>query len=134
MEWHAELEALVRERPEDDSVWSVLEDWTLERGDLRARIIERLNAGDEPGAQNAIWALEEALFGVSRTTRSTSPTCRNDFGLRSRTSNSGSETAASSVKRRAPPERKDAFTSMGNEEDEAARGLQAWWPHGSLVE
>ncbi|MDP1916170.1 MAG: hypothetical protein Q8L14_07985 [Myxococcales bacterium] len=64
MDWNAELEALVREHPEDDSVWSVLQDWTLERGGLRARIIERLQAGDEPGAQEAVWELEEVLFGA----------------------------------------------------------------------
>lgn len=64
MDWNAELEALVRENPEDDSVWAVLEDWTLERGDLRARIIERLNAGDERGAQEATWVLESELFGA----------------------------------------------------------------------
>lgn len=64
MDWNAELEALVREHPEDDSVWSVLEDWTLERGGLRARIIERLHAGDDKGTQEAIWDLERELFGV----------------------------------------------------------------------
>jgi hypothetical protein len=64
MDWNAELEALVRENPEDDSAWAVLEDWTLERGGLRARIIDRLNAGDEKGAQEAIWVLEAELYGA----------------------------------------------------------------------
>lgn len=64
MDWNAELEALVRQNPEDDAVWSVLEDWTLERGDLRARIMERRLAGDEDGAQKATWALERELYGA----------------------------------------------------------------------
>lgn len=64
MDWNAELEALVREKPEDDSVWAVLEDWTLERGGLRARIIERLQAGDDRGTQEAIWDLEREFYGV----------------------------------------------------------------------
>ena len=64
MNWNAELEALVRQSPEDDSVWSVLEDWTLEQGGLRAHHLERKRAGDEQGAQEAAWALERELFGA----------------------------------------------------------------------
>lgn len=66
MEWNADLEAAVRKNPDDEAAWGVLEDWTLERGGVRARIIERKNAGDEKGALEATWRLEEELFGERR--------------------------------------------------------------------
>lgn len=62
MNWNEALEALVRQSPEDDAVWAVLEDWTLEQGDVRARLVERVRVGDEKGVQTVRWALEAAAF------------------------------------------------------------------------
>lgn len=63
MEWNSELESVVRADPDDAAAWSVLEDWTLERGDLRARVLERRKLGDEKGATEATWAWEREVFG-----------------------------------------------------------------------
>ena len=45
MEWNAELESALRANPEDEETWAVLEDWTLERGGLRGKIVMRISDG-----------------------------------------------------------------------------------------
>jgi hypothetical protein len=63
MQWNAELEAVLRSNPDDEAAWSVLEDWTLERGDLRSRILERRNSRDEAGQYEAERDYRHHLLG-----------------------------------------------------------------------
>lgn len=63
MEWNRELEAAIRENPDDEIAWSILEDWTLERGGIRARVIELEKAGKKEETQSATWELETEVLG-----------------------------------------------------------------------
>ena len=63
MEWNAELEAVLRENPEDESAWAILEDWTLEQGDLRARVLEMVKSGREEQSRELEWQLQREVFG-----------------------------------------------------------------------
>jgi hypothetical protein len=63
VERNLELEAAIRENPDDDAAWSILEDWTLERGGLRARIIELEKAGKIEEARKATWELARDILG-----------------------------------------------------------------------
>jgi hypothetical protein len=63
VEWNRELEAAIRENPEDETAWSILEDWTLERGGVRARIIELEKAGKKKEVWEATWDMAREILG-----------------------------------------------------------------------
>ena len=48
MEWNSELEALVRQNPEDPDAWAVLEDWTLQQGPSSIPLLPWRNAVAPP--------------------------------------------------------------------------------------
>ena len=63
MDWSAELEAAIREDPDDDAAWMVLEDWTVERGGPRGRIVELDKSGYTGAAHSMNYEFHLALLG-----------------------------------------------------------------------